>query len=250
MKDPELLVFPIFGVSGMIAVTVIPMLTADVEEGTTIFLMVLGLVFASTSIEVLFAAALMGAVLQRLSGGDPGIRSGLRAALSRAWPLLRWTVVVTAVRFSLLIGRRRSGRGVAAAADAAWQYGSFFVIPGIMSSRASGPVEALEDSVWLIKRTWGERAAATFDFGTIYFIAILLALMGSAIFMMLVFPFSIRGAFAVPVAFVAVAFGYVSAMEAVFKAALFRYATGDNAAGLTDGFDPVDFRFAYRPVES
>jgi hypothetical protein len=192
---------------------------------------------------IFFNSALVAAALERLRGGTPTVASGLRAASSRLPAILGWTLIAATVGLVLQAIRERSegilGRILASIVAGVWAYITFFVVP-VLVAEGLGPIAAVKRSGALFRGSWGRQATSAFGFGIIYFLAVLAAIAVS------VPAFAIHPVLGVPVAAVsfALAIGVVSALEGIFKAALYEYTIG----GTPDGFERGTLASAYRAL--
>jgi len=205
------------------------------------------LAFAVTAVTVFFNAALVAAALERLGGGDPTVGSGLRAAAGNLPAVLGWAAISATIGLVLQAarGQARDGAGAIlmrvaiAIVGGVWAYMTFFVVP-VMVAEHLGAVAAIKRSSALFRQTWGQQAVSSFGFGLIYVGAVLVTAV-VAVPLMMVYP--LLGIIAGGAVF-AVTFGAVAAMEGIFKAALFRFASGQHAAG----FEDATLRSAYRAL--
>lgn len=264
MQDRELMLFPILsGVTVILVAAVFAALAYSVGTfdrlsaareagGQAAFTapdITLGvaLAFLVTAVTVFFNAALIAAALERLGGGDPTVRSGLRAASAGLPAILVWAAISATIGLLLQAarGQARDGAGAMlmriaiAMVGGIWAYMTFFVIPVMVAERL-GAVAAIKRSSALFRQTWGQQAGASFGFGLIYIGAVLLT-MAVAIPLMMVYP--LLGIIAGAAVF-AVTFGAVAAMEGIFKAALYGFASGKHSTA----FDDTTLRSAYRAL--
>ncbi|MXY71624.1 MAG: hypothetical protein F4Y97_01130 [Dehalococcoidia bacterium] len=255
MLDRELILFPIMSVVALVAVAAAVLgggllsgafgLAQEGGEGSSGDLALgLLLAFVSMAVVIFFNAALVAAAMERLRGGDPSVTSGLKAASARVPQILAWAVVVTAVMLILRAIRNRGGIAGQIAAmfgEAAWELASFFAVPFIVEEGV-GPFDALRRSASLLRQTWGQQITAGFGFLLIYLgviiIAVLPALVLAAIHPLL--------GIAIGIPLIGLAWGTVSALEGIFKAALYDYATGREP----HGFDQASLQNAYHPQAS
>lgn len=264
MQDRELMLFPILSgavviaIAGIFAALALSVGTFDrlsaareagAEASFTAADITLGvaLAFLITAVTVFFNAALISAALERLGGGDPTVRSGLSVA-SRSLPAIVVWAAISATIGLLLQAARSQARGGAGAmlmriavamVGGIWAYMTFFVVPVMVAERL-GAVAAIKRSSALFRQTWGQQAGASFGFGLIYVGAVLVTA-AVAIPLMMIYP--LLGIIAGGAVF-AVTFGAVAAMEGIFKAALFRFASGQQSAA----FDESTLRSAYRAL--
>ncbi|HVV01598.1 MAG TPA: DUF6159 family protein [Verrucomicrobiae bacterium] len=194
--------------------------------------------FCNYFIIVFFNSAIVACATMRMTGGQPTLGDGFRAASARLPLILGWAIISATVGLILRVIEDRSdkiGRIVAALFGAAWTITSFFVVP-ILVIENKNPFSALKDSTVLLKKTWGERLAANFSFGTVFFV---LALPAVALFFLALFS----GSFVAIVLAIALGAIYLivlgliqSALQSIFQAALFLYARdGQVPAGFEAG---------------
>lgn len=260
MQDRELILFPIMaGIAMLIAAGAflaiasgtgtldrVDTLTGETsgEEQATAVDGVIGVLFMFTmiAITIFFNSALVAAALERLRGGDPTVRSGLRVAVANIHTILAWALISTVVAIILRALRERGGIGGQIASmigGVAWAYATFFVIP-ILVSEGVGPIEAVKRSSGLFRKTWGRQAVSSFGFGIVYFIAVLIAVIPAA----LLFAVSPILGIIVGVPLVALAIGTVQAMSGIFSAALYEFAMGESPRG----FEQSTLSSAYRAL--
>ncbi|HJZ73842.1 MAG TPA: DUF6159 family protein [Vicinamibacterales bacterium] len=237
VQDKELMVLPL--ISGAITVSVL----AGVVYGfgidafdrprTTAYVPLFLTYVVTYAIAIFFQAAVVAGATDRLRGGDPTVRSALAAASRRAGPIVLWAVVAATVGMVLRVIEGRFGfvgRIVARIAGASWALATFFVVPVlVLEDRSVG--DSFTRSVSVFKRTWGETvvggtslgAAAVCAWVTLVAIVALLAyVIGVAAVAVL-----LLGA-----AFLAIFF---SALQGIYIASLYRYATDGNPGGFDDG---------------
>jgi hypothetical protein len=108
----------------------------------------------------------------------------------------------------------------------AWTLATFLVVP-VLVNRQIGPVDALKESVALLKKTWGENAIGNVGIGAAFgLITTLVVLVGIAA-TFLAWQASMGAGIAVAVAFVigVLLLGVTqSALSGIYSAALYRYA--------------------------
>lgn len=255
MLDRELILFPIMSVVALVAVAAAVLgggllsgafgLAQEGGEGSSGDLALgLLLAFVSMAVVIFFNAALVAAAMERLRGGDPSVTSGLKAASARIPQILAWAVVVTAVMLILRAIRNRGGIAGQIAAmfgEAAWELASFFAVPFIVEEGV-GPFDALRRSASLLRRTWGRQIAAGFGFGLLTIVAVIVAVL-IAVLLAAIHPFL---GLAIGIPLVGLAWATVTALEGIFKAALYDYATGREP----HGFDQASLQNAYHPQAS
>jgi hypothetical protein len=259
-QDKELLVFPLMSSIATILVVasfIAPMFLVGPalfgENGEASYLAYsLGFLFYVVQYTVIFFfnAALVGAALIRLDGGDPTVGDGLAIASKRLSSILGYAVIAATVGMVLRFVQERAGfigRIVTGLIGMAWTLTTYLTVP-ILVTKNVGPIDAVKESAAMFKRTWGEQVVGNFGMGIAIF---LMGISWTLVSCVLVFfTFGVVGN--VPLGVVAVAtmvLGYVflalfaSALNGIYTAALYRYAmTGD-----TGHFDARIMGNAFRP---
>ena len=247
-KDRELLLLPVLSFLASIVVLALlwlPTLSAIDTSGLAdesgdpgAVLIVVGVIsaMAMSIISVFFNGALVAGAHERLSGGDPTVRSALGRALSRLAGLLPWAIITGTVGLILQAARERAGwmgRFVVNMVGMAWQTATFLVVPAIVIDD-HGAVSGLKASAALLKRTWGENIAARVGFGLLGIVAIIPAVI-------VLFATGALGGAALVVGillavpYLALVVVVLTALNAVFQTALYLYATtGSVPAGFDD----------------
>ena len=253
-RDHELLIFPAAALGSVLTVLAFTVLVgsgtgaltgaADVPYSIDSFMLGAGFLLGSTVITIFFNAALVAGALERLRGGNPTVRSSLRAAAQRLPQLLAWALLSTIVAVLLRALRgRRSGAGwlTVTLADflggIGWSLATFFVVP-IVVSEGAWPFPALRRSAGLLRETWGQQLTGGFAFGLLDF-AVWVAGGTLAFLFFQVHPF--LGLWVGLPALVLLR-AAVGALEGVFKAALYDFANG----AIPDGFNVAALEGAYR----
>ncbi len=247
--DRELLFIPIlsfFTAVGVIVVLAIPTIalldtssTSAGEESTANpALAVIGIVAALSLslVSVFFNGALVAGAHERLTGGDPTVRSALSRAVSRLPALVPWALLTATVGLILQALRERAGmlsRFVLGFVGAAWEVATFLVVPAIIIDD-QGAIDGLKESAQLLKKTWGENLAARVGFGLLGMVAIIPAVIVVALAASLGGPILVLGVI-VAVVWVATVIVVLTALNAIFQTALYLYATtGSSPAGFED----------------
>ena len=261
MQDRELILFPIMaGIGVAILVGVLAAVaaatgtldrletatsgTAAAGEEVQAIDVILGIAVYTIAyfIVIFFNAALISAALERLRGGDPNVGSGLSHALRHVHTIIAWALIAATVGLLLQMARSRSGtfgRIALSIVGGVWAYVTFFVIP-VLVTEGIGPIEAIKRSGSLFKKTWGQQFTASFGFGLVYIVAVLIAFLPAA----LLFALSPILGIIVGVFTVSIAVGAVQALEGIFKAALYEFANGETPLG----FERSTLSSAYRAM--
>lgn len=260
MLDKELLVFPLMSAIATVLVTatfVAPFIVMgapevlDAENGSYLGY-VLGFLFYCVQYTVIFFfnAALVGAALIRLGGGDPTVSDGLAIASKRMGSIIGYAAISATVGMVLRAISERSGflgDLVAGLVGMAWSLATYLVVP-ILVTEDIGPIDAVKKSGSLFKTTWGEQVVGNFGMGWALF---LMWVSWSVVWIAAtVLMGNIFNTAAAVLPFVVVGIlGYIflglfsSALKGVYTAALYRYAT----TGEAGFFDENIMGNAFRP---
>ena len=180
VADKELVVFPIvssIGVLVVMATFAIPMFFSGffdslISERFQVLGVVVGFAFYVVQyFVIIFAnAALIGAAMIRLQGGDPTVGDGFRVATRHVVSILGYALISATVGMILrwISDRGKTlGRVASSILGMAWTVGTYLVVP-ILVVEGVGPVEAIKLSVAHLKETWGEQIAGNFSIGTVF----------------------------------------------------------------------------------
>lgn len=256
-SDKELLLFPVISsiATLLVAATfLLPVIGLRLFEGGEIGVLgaIVGFLFYLCQYFVIFFfnTALVGAAMIRLEGGDPTVADGLRIARSKAGVILGYAAIAATVGLVLQMISEKAGflgKIVVGLVGMAWTVASFLVVP-ILVSRDVGPIDAVKESIELLKRTWGENVAGNVGigmaFGLITMLVVVLAI-GLVIAaaavggVKLAIVVGIVGALAV--ALVAV---IQAALSGIYSAAVYRYAVDGIAPA---GFAGPQLQSAFQP---
>ena len=205
--------------------------------GAVDYLVAFGFYLVLYFVIIFFNSALVYAAHFRLAGGDPNIRTGLYGAMNHAGAIFMWALVsaVVGLVLRILAGRAREQGGimgfisqlVVALLGAAWTMLTYFVVPLIVIE-GLGFRRSFRESLSLFRRTWGEQVVGNFGLGLASLLAFLVAgLISAGLFIVLpslgavgmglwvVITVGLLGAIALTFA----------ALDGIYKAALFMYAT-------------------------
>lgn len=254
-SDKELMLFPVLSGLATLAVLatfVLPLFALRVFEqgiGLAGLLVAFVFYFCQYSVIVFFNAALVGAAMIRLEGGDPTLSGGFAAAKRRLPAILGYAAIAATVGVLLQSMKRNENnflvRLLGSGLGVTWTLATFLVVP-VLVSRDVGPINALRQSVTLLKRTWGENAIGTVGIGAAFGLltglgAVIgvglsyLAFMGSDALGIVVAVLCAVGLMLLAV--------YQAALTGIYSAALYRYAvshevpTGFSGAQLAHAFE-------------
>lgn len=201
-----------------------------------------------------FTAALVGAALIRLRGGDPTFGDGMRIATAHIGPIFVYAVVAATVGVIVAVlrgrGRERSlGRSLAARfTQAAWNLATFLAIP-VMVSKPISAFGALKESTVMLKRTWGEQIIGNAGIGLVFLFPTILLIVvgfGGAIILIANELAAIGVVVAIITLFLLALLAVVqTALSGIYKAAVYLYAAEHEESAL---FEPALVRSAFNPA--
>jgi len=241
-QDKELLLFPVLSGLAVVAVSAsffgVGLLTGLQEafEGGDVAFdgigTVVGILYYMVLYTVIFFfnAALVGAAMIRLNGGDPTVADGFRIATDKIGPIIGYAALAASVGMLVRAISERSqwlGRMVAGLIGTAWTLSTFLVVP-ILVTKDVDPWTAVKESATLFKQTWGEQVAGNASIGLVflpvYLLVFILGIVGIA-----------AAASVSPILAVAIGCSMVgailfvalinSALSTVYQAALYQFAT-------------------------
>jgi hypothetical protein len=255
-SDKELLLFPVLsGIAAMIVVAtfLVPAFALRIfENGMGVGGAILGFLFYLCQYFVIFFfnAALVSAAIIRLEGGDPTLGDGFNGAKARIGPILGYAAIAATVGMLLQAMKNRENnflvRMLGSGLGVAWTLSTFLVVPVLVQQNV-GPIEAIKQSVALLKRTWGENAIGNVGLGLAFgLITVLTVVLGAALAIAsLQASVALAITFGVLTVLAVVLLGIVqSALSGIYAAALYRYATVGEAppafagTGMQSAFAP------------
>lgn len=254
-SDKELMLFPV--ISGVVTLVVLatfllPMFALRIfADGIGVGGAVFGFLFyfVQYSVMIFFNCALVGAAMIRLDGGDPTLADGFSAARARIPSILGYAAIAATVGV-LLQGMKRKDnflvRLLGSALGAAWTLATFLVVP-VLVSRDIGPIDALKESVSLLKRTWGENAVGQVGIGAAFGLLTFGVVLVGALFTVLAAQASFALAIVVGALFllaVLLVGIYQAALSGIYSAALYRYAVSHETP---EAFRGADLEHAFLP---
>jgi hypothetical protein len=250
-QDKELLLFPFFaavaallvGASFIVPLAVSGAFEQSGRESFDAAYMVILFLFYLTQYFVIFFfnSALVGAAMIRLDGGDPTVSDGLRIARSRIVQILGYAAIAATVGLILRAIEERAGfigRWIAGLLGLAFTVATFLTVP-ILVSRDVGPVDAVKESAVLLKKTWGENIIGNAGMGLVFFLFYIAVIGIGTLF---VFGVAQTGnAALIIVATVTLVLAVIglalvqTALQGVYSAALYRFATTGSAGAAFSG---------------
>lgn len=262
-QDKELLVFPaVSAVATFIvgACFVLPMIglggfdgldrVAEGEANIGLYLWAFGFYVAQYFVIFFFNAALVGAAMIRLEGGDPTVADGFRIAFGKIGPILGYAAIAATVGMILRAIQERAGfigKWVAGLLGVAWTVASYMVVP-ILVTRNVGPLDAVKESASMLRRTWGENVIGQGGLGLVFgLVQVLLIVIGIVLFIAAASTQSVALMAIVGVGAVAAVILVAlvqTALSGIYAAALYRHASGQQSVS---GFDPQLLQNAFAP---
>jgi hypothetical protein len=258
--DKELIVYPLVSMIAVLVVTLsffIPLaatgffrIFTDNEALSFSSIIVLFLLYlVDYTVTFYCTSALVAGALLRLRGGDPTLTYGFQEANKRLPNILGYAMIAATIGVVLQLIRERAdslGQFIIGMAGTAWNIVTFLVVPVLVAENVS-PLDAIRRSFELLKKTWGEQIVGNFSINVVFS----LILFGVCI----VFVLLLVGAISADVPALAILvflLGTVailgllllsSALNGIYTAALYRYAT----EGEVDFFDESLIQGAFKP---
>ncbi|HEV3326128.1 MAG TPA: DUF6159 family protein [Puia sp.] len=236
-ENRQLILFPILsGLSMILIITsfVLALFATsgwDIEalrdRGTVVNYVTLFLYYVvNYFIVVFFNTALIHCTHLYFQGEKPTIGQGLRFSLQRIGVIFSWAVFAATVGMILRLIQERLGsigKIITGAIGIVWSIATFFVVP-VIAYENLGPLAAFKRSATLMKEKWGESIGATFSFGIIQLLGVVLLAIPSLALGWLIHPLVgvalfILGFFAITV--------IMSAAKVIFVSAVYHQINGD-----------------------
>ena len=204
----------------------------------------------SAYVTIFFQSALILAANDRLTGGNPTLGSALRMAADNAGRILPWALISATVSIVLQMIQERAGfigRIVVGLIGLAWTLVTMLVLPILVIEKV-GVGESIKRSASAFKRTWGENVVGNGGIGLVSFLLVLAGMVVAGPIVVLGasnsnVPLVVIGV-ALFVAWVILVSAFSSALSAVFRTALYRFAVLGEEPG---GFSHEMVANAFRP---
>jgi len=246
MDDKKLLIFPFLsGVAILLlfAIMFVPLFLSTFLEVTLpipggavfgyalLFVVYLGCYFAV----IFFNTALVCCADARLSGRDLSVREGIAIAFSHLPAILSWALVSATIGLILGVLSQRGGifgKIAAAVAGFAWNVSTYFVVP-VLVFEGKGVSDAIRESVFLIRKTWGESILGFESVSFVMSCIIGIAIVGTVILLVLGNSLHLAADFILLI----LALGIVSciilgviavALQGIYTTALYQFARTGN----------------------
>ena len=183
--------------------------------------------FVTFFVSIYFNAAVMGAAMIRLNGGDPTIADGLKVARENIRRIAGWALLTATIGLILRAVSERFGgvgRIVAGVVGAAWSIVTYLVVPVLIFEKLR-PWAAVKRSGSLLRQTWGEAFGGYVTLGGIF---VLLALPMLIVILLGALAGGVTGllvALGVAIVYWLILALVGSAAQSILVTALYRYAT-------------------------
>lgn len=258
MDDKKLLWFPT--ISGIVMLFVLlTFILPLILAGTFMNISGVGPVFfygllfafyvASYVVGIFFNTALIACVNARFQGRDMSVGEGLSIVARHLPSIFLWALVSATVGVLLHLIQWRAGfigRFAAALVGGIWSLVTFFVVP-VLILEDKGVVDAVKESVALIRRTWGESIVGS---GSIMLVFVFIGLFGMVCVFasVLVGNMIVFGSAVVLFIILVVLLAIVaSAMQGIFITALYTYA---RTGIVPSEFNQDQIRNAFIPTQA
>jgi Family of unknown function (DUF6159) len=200
---------------------------------------------AASWVAALGQAAVVAGAGQRMDGDDPTLSTAFDAARVRAGRLFGWAFLATVVALVLDLIQDRlgpAGRILGSLGNLAFSVMSFLALPVIVFEDV-GPIDGFKRSSQLLRTTWGEQITFSFGMGLLGFLLALPGIaLGAGSIASGVLVVQVVGV-ALAAAWVIAVVAVVSALSAVYKTALYRWAM---KLPVDPAFDTSDLSGAFR----
>lgn len=235
--NKQLIIFPVLSgislllVMGSFIIALMASLGWDIEyfqdqSQTTTYGILFLYYLINYFIIIFFNVALTHCSRLYFHGEEVTVKKGLQFSMSRIWAIFSWAVFAATVG-TILKGIQENvgilGKILTGIIGIVWGIATFFVVP-VVAYENLGPLAAFRRSSQLMKQKWGESLGATFSFGLLQLIAILLLsvplfLIGSLFHVVAGVALVLVAVFGVIIVF--------SAAETIFVSAVYHDVTGD-----------------------
>ena len=236
-ENRQLILFPVLsGISMVLVISsfVVALIVSgrwgadDIRDNATLinYIFVFLYYVLNYFIIVFFNTALVHCTHLYFKGEEVTIRKGLQFSMSRIGVIFSWAVFAATVGTLLRILQDNLGwlgKIITGLIGIVWSVTTFFVVP-VIAYENLGPLAAFKRSAALMKEKWGESLGATFSFGLVQLVAILLLAIPSFALGYLIHPVAgivlfVLGVFTVLVV--------MSAAKTIFISAVYHNINGD-----------------------
>jgi hypothetical protein len=229
MADKKLLVFP--ALSGIISLIVlatflVPLIVGRFLGSLFFYAALFAFYLVSYFVVIFFNTALVSCVHARLQGREMPVGEGISTALAHFTSILGWALVSATVGIVLHLLRERGGifgKIASALAGGVWGLVTFFVVP-VLVLEDKGVFDAIRESAYLIRKTWGESIIGSGSIFLVFFIIGVAGFLG-VLATLLFGSFMVFGiALVLFIVLIIVLAVVAAAMQGIFVTALYSYA--------------------------
>ncbi|MBC8046332.1 MAG: hypothetical protein H7Y00_06015 [Fimbriimonadaceae bacterium] len=186
-KNKQLIIFPILSGAALILIMATFAIGAlgangwdfdNIQETSSVTTYALMFIYYVVNyfIIIFFNMALTHCTRLYFQGEEPTIGKGINFSMSRLGAIFSWAVFAATVGTILRAIQENSGlvgKIITGIIGIVWSIATFFVVP-VIAYEDLGPIAAFKRSGQLMKQKWGESLGATFSFGIIQFLAVIL----------------------------------------------------------------------------
>lgn len=262
--NPQLMIFPVISLLGMIVVTIlffVPLTATGIfsaiaeENGrsgdvnSTLFTILMFLYYFVTYTVIIFSnTALVGAALRLARGETATVQDGINIAMARIQKIVVYALISATIGMiarSIQQSARNSNNPIAAILasiiagiiQGAWNLVVFFAIP-VLVVEDIGVIDSLKRSLALFKQTWGEQFTGSLAIGAVSCLVSFALVVVAVVLIGLAAATKSAAVVILTVAVVVLAFIFLSlisgAINGIFQASLYQYATTGDAGKLID----------------
>ncbi|MEK6981644.1 MAG: DUF6159 family protein [Candidatus Micrarchaeota archaeon] len=251
MSEKKLLFFPL--ISGIFLIALLLSFIAPIfvfNSDAPLILFSAIFYFLSYFVIIFFNTSLVHAVNNKIEGKPVSLMESISFSFTRILNIIGWAAIAATVGMilSFLRGEANKQRGIGGliaslvvnAIGMVWSLATFFVIPVIVFENVN-PITAIQRSVELIKKGWGQAVTAGFGIGVVFFILYLIgigAIMLSAFTGILFLPVLVIG-----IVYLVAVFLVESTLQSIFVVELYKYVNTGNAVL----FNPDELQGAFKP---
>jgi hypothetical protein len=262
-QDKELLLFPLISLAALavvVACFALPIFGLGALDGLSgggdnrisaaAYVVAFLFYFSQYFVIFFFNAALVGAAMIRLDGGDPTFSDGMHIATSKIGAIAGYAFIAATVGMILRAIQERVGfigKIIVGLLGVGWTLATYLVVP-VLAARDVGPIEAVKESAALLKKTWGENVIGQAGLGIAFGFIFLGAILCGAFLIVLAALAHSIALVVVAAVMTILAIGITAlvqtALAGIYAAALYRYASSGEG---TLGFDADTMRVAFAP---
>jgi hypothetical protein len=253
--DRSLMLFPVIsffaGVGALVLIITPGIIASAAADGSSVPLIIAGVLaaYVLTAVAIFFQVALAACASRSLEGDETSVGQGIGLAFGKIGAIVGWSALQATVGLVLNAIQSQDnivGAILGALLNVAWSVITFFVVP-VIALEGLGPVAAIKRSAHVVRERWGEGIVGSAVIGGVVFLIALLpiAIFGVAGFAALeAAPAAGVALFAVAALILIAAILVGSTLNAIFRVALYRFATEGATVG---GFTGPELESAFRP---